>query len=134
MNKSVRPWIWSTLLPTLALAAIALFLAGCVPPGGGGELSSAKAITAFSFVGPGASGLIDENAKTIAVTVPYGTDVTSLVAVFATTGSSVKVGSTVQVSGTTVNDFSGPITYTVTAANSSTASYTVTVTVASGSE
>ena len=93
-------------------------------------LSSAKAITAFSFSSPFATGTIDEGAKTIAVKVPYGTNVTALVATFTTTGSSVKVGSTVQVSGTTANDFRSPITYTVTAADGSTAIYTVTVTVA----
>jgi hypothetical protein len=50
------------------------------------------------------------------------------VATFTTTGSSVKIGSTVQVSGTTANDFTGPIIYTVTAADGSTATYTVSVT------
>ncbi len=44
--------------------------------------------------------------------MPYGTDVTALVATFTTTGASVKVGSTVQVSGTTANDFNHPIIYT----------------------
>ena len=64
------------------------------------------------------------------VTVPYGTNVTALVATFTTTGSSVKVGSTVQVSGTTANNFTSPVIYTVTAADGSTMSYTVTVAVA----
>ena len=65
-------------------------------------LSSAKAITAYSLAG--ATGVINEGAKTIAVTVPYGTVVTALKATFTTTGASVKIGSTVQVSGTTAND------------------------------
>jgi len=86
-----------------------------------GGLSSAKAITAFSIVSPAAEGLIDEKSKTIAVTVPYGTNVTALVATFTTTAPSVKVGSTVQVSGTTPNDFRAPLIYTVTAADGSTA-------------
>ena len=73
-------------------------------------LSSAKAITAYSLAG--ATGVINEGAKTIAVTVPYGTVVTALKATFTTTGASVKIGSTVQVSGTTANDFtSGTKTY-----------------------
>ena len=46
--------------------------------------------------------------------MPPGTDVTALVATFTTTGASVKVGSTVQVSGTTANDFTYPVVYTVT--------------------
>jgi len=41
------------------------------------------------------------------------------------------VGSTVQISGTTANNFTSPVTYTVTAADSSTQNYTVTVTIAS---
>ena len=93
-------------------------------------LSSAKAITAFSFASPAATGIVDESAKTISITVPNGTDVTNLVAVFTTTGASVNVGATVQVSGVTPNDFSSDVVYTVTAADGSTTAYTVHVTVA----
>lgn len=88
--------------------------------------SPAKAITSY-FLGSFA-GTINESAKTISVEVPYPTDVTALVATFTTTGSSVKVGSTVQTSGATANDFTSPVTYTVTAADASTQNYTVTVT------
>jgi hypothetical protein len=55
--------------------------------------------------------------------------VTALVATFTTTGSSVKVGSTVQVSGMTANNFSSPLTYTVTAADGTNAIYIATVAV-----
>ena len=89
--------------------------------------SSAKAITAFSL--NGVAGTINETGKIIAVTMPFGTSVTSLVATFTTTGASVKVGSTVQINGTTANNFTSPVTYTVTAADASTQDYTVTVTV-----
>ena len=91
--------------------------------------SSEKAITAYSFTSPAATGTIDEGAKTISVDVPNGTDVTALVATFTTTGASVAVGATTQVSGTTANNFTSPLVYTVTAADSSTVDYTVTVTV-----
>lgn len=91
--------------------------------------SSAKAIASFSFASPAVTGTINDGAKTIAVAVPYGTNLTSLVAKFATTGVSVKVGSIEQVNGTTANDFTNPVTYTVTAADGSTANYIVTVTV-----
>jgi hypothetical protein len=65
--------------------------------------------------------------------MPYGTDVTALVATFTTTGAGVpKVGLTDQLSGTTANDFTSPVAYTITAADSTTATYTVTVTVAVG--
>jgi hypothetical protein len=40
----------------------------------------------------------------------------------------VKVGTTTQVSGATKNDFSNPVTYTVTAQDGTTKTYTVTVT------
>jgi len=91
----------------------------------------AKAMTAFSFAGyTGASGIINEGAKTIAVTVPFGTDVTTLVATFTSTGPVVKVGTAVQTSTATLNNFSAPVAYIVTAADATTATYTVTVTVA----
>jgi photosystem II stability/assembly factor-like uncharacterized protein len=90
-------------------------------------LNPAKALTGFSFLSPAAIGRINEAAKTITVTVPYGTDVTALVATFTTTGEIVEVGSTSQVSGVTANDYTSPVTYTVTAADSSTANYSVTV-------
>ncbi len=58
-----------------------------------------KAITTFSFTNPAATGIVDENAKTISVNVPYDTDVTTLIATLTTTGASVAVGGTPQVSG-----------------------------------
>ena len=120
-------------LAFLALVLIVTQVGSCGGGGGGGggtPPSSAKAITAFSFANSSATGTIDESAKTIALTVPYGTNVTTLVATFTTTGASVKVGSTAQVSGTTPNDFTNPVPYVVTAEDGSTATYTVTVTVA----
>jgi len=98
--------------------------------GNGPAASSSKAMTAFSIMSPAATGVIDENAKSIAVTVPYGTEVTSLVATYVTTGASVKVGSTTQISGTTTNDFTDPVTYIVSAADGSSASYTATISIA----
>jgi hypothetical protein len=53
--------------------------------------------------------------------------VTALVASFATSGASAKVGSVTQTSGATPNDFTNPVTYTVTAADGSAKSYIVTV-------
>ena len=68
--------------------------------------------------------------RTIAVTMPYATNVSALVASFTTTGASVAVGAVAQSGGSTANNFSSPLTYSVSAADGSTASYTVTVTVA----
>ena len=103
------------------------FMAGC----GGSDTASqtsAKAITAFT-VG-GATGTVDETAKTIAVTMPFGMNATSAVATFTTTGASVQVGGAVQTSGTTANNFTGPVQYTVVAVDGSTTQYAVTATVA----
>ena len=95
--------------------------------------SSDKAITAFIFTSPAASGTINETLHTIAVSVPFGTSVSALVASFTTTGAAVAIAGTPQVSGVTVNDFANPTTYTVTAADGTTQAYVVTVTVAASS-
>ena len=94
---------------------------------------TAKALTSFSFASPVAAGVINESAKTVSVTVPFGTTLTALVATFTTTGASVKVSGTLQFSGTTPNNFTSPVSYVVTTADNSTATYVVTVTIASAS-
>lgn len=92
-------------------------------------LANAKAITAFSL--GGATGTINQANLTIAVNLPFGTNLTNLIATFSTTGTNVSVGSVTQTSGTTTNNFSNAVVYTVTAANGSKQNYTVTVLVAS---
>lgn len=92
-------------------------------------VSSSKAITKYSL--NGTKGVI--NGFNISVVMPYGTNVTNLIATYTTTGASVAVNGINQVSGQTVNNFTNSVIYTVTAANASTANYTVTVTVASSS-
>jgi hypothetical protein len=82
--------------------------------------SGAKAITSFTLAGE--LGAIDEAAGTIALTVAYGTDVSALTATIIHTGVSVGPGG--------AQDFTGPVIYTVTAADASTRVYTVTVSVA----
>ncbi len=86
----------------------------------------AKAITAFNFneLSPAVIGTINEGAKTIALTVPFGTDVTALVPTITHTGESINPASGA------ANNFTTPQIYTVTAADTSTQEYTVTVTVA----
>ena len=83
-----------------------------------------KAITAFAFSSPAASGVVNETLHTIAVTVPFGTDVTALAPTIAITGASVSPLSAAP------QNFTSPVTYTVTAADASTQPYVVTVTVA----
>jgi hypothetical protein len=101
-------------------------------------LSSTKAITAFKFLAATNGALSSDitatiSGATILATVPTGTNVTALVATFTTTGSSVSVNSTTQVSGATVNVFSSIVTYRVIAADGSTQDYSVNITVASNS-
>ncbi len=88
--------------------------------------NSTKAIIGFAFNGltPAVAGTINETNHTIAITVPYGTNVTALVPTITTTGISVTSGSGVAA------DFTNPATYTVAASDSSTQSYAVTVTIA----
>src|SRR5665647_902013 len=94
----------------LLAAVLILVIMGC---GGGGSdpipapPSTSKAITAFSLAG--VVGTINEAGKTIAVPMPFGTNVTALVATFTATGASVKVGSDVQISGTTANNFTNQV-------------------------
>ena len=92
--------------------------------------SNNKSISAFAFSGVAGETTIDESAKTIAVKVPYGTDVSKLKATFtASPFSKVTIGGTEQVSGTTQNSFSSPVIYRVTAHDGSFSDYTVTVNV-----
>jgi hypothetical protein len=68
-------------------------------------------VTAYSL--PGETTAAAFNPGAITVTLPYGTNLTNLVATFTTTANvtSVKVGNISQISGTTPNNFSNPITY-----------------------
>jgi hypothetical protein len=94
-----------------------------------------KAFTAFGFTAASNAALLSDVAgtvsgSTVSATVPYGTDVSALVATFTASGTAIAVGGTAQISGTTANDFTSSVTYTVTAEDSSTQDYTVTITIA----
>jgi hypothetical protein len=92
--------------------------------------NAAAEILTYSLPGELASASINSSAGTIAVSMPAGADLTAVKASFTiSTGASVKVGSTPQVSGSTANDFSSPVAYTVTAQNLTTKTWTVTVTI-----
>lgn len=85
--------------------------------------SRAKEITAFSI--NGVDGVIAY--PFITVTLPWGTDLTGLVANFTTTGQTVTSNAAVQQSGVSANDFTDPVVYTVTAEDGSSQDYTVQV-------
>ncbi len=123
-------------------AAASLLYSGCGKSGSGktyprfGE--GDNTILSYSFtaqknstLGADAPGTITDD--TIEVTVPHGTDVTSLVAVFVTDSTDVTVNDVVQISGETVNDFSSDVLYEVSA-DDEVRTYTVKVSVAPSSE
>jgi hypothetical protein len=86
-------------------------------PGPNGE----KAITFFITALRGA---INEAAHTIGVTLPHGTDVSSLAPAIT-----VSRGAEVSPASWAARDFTNSQTYTVTAGDGTTVEYTVTVTV-----
>ena len=91
------------------------------------DAENEKRILSFSLNEPPVAGEINEVAKTVTLTLPYGTDVTALVPVIE-----VSEGATVSPASGEAQDFTHPVEYTVTALNGSTATYTVTVLVLGG--
>ena len=87
-------------------------------------LATSKDITAFSFAGldPVVNGSVNQSAKTISLIVPHDTELEALTPTIVHTGASVSPNTGV------TQDFSGGVTYTVTAQDGSTTAYTVTVT------
>ncbi len=88
------------------------------------KLAPEKAITSFVITNltPQVTGVIDEAKKTITVTVPYKTDVTALIP-----NITVSAKATVNPASGIEKNFSTPVSYVVTAENSTIATYIVTV-------
>ena len=86
--------------------------------------SSAKEIktVVFGALSPAVSATIDASAKTIAATVPASTDVTKLVPTIT-----LSEKATVSPASGVAQDFSKAVTYTVTAEDGSSQTYTITV-------
>ena len=91
--------------------------------------SSVKQITSFAFLltknplAVNIVGTLDEEAKTVAIAMPPNTDITGLL-------PDIEIPETAQVNPNTVQDFTDPVEYTVTAEDGSKVVYTVSVTVA----
>lgn len=87
-------------------------------------------ITAFSFPEQSGPATIDAVNHKVEIEVAFDADISALVPTFTlSAGATVAVGTATQVSGTTANDFSSLVTYTVTAEDGSTMQdWTVTVT------
>lgn len=113
-----------------ALSVLCLMMA-CSKDDDGGTptLSDEKQITSFQFLSEDnitlpddITSIINETEKVISVTVPYGTDITALLPeMLISTGASY--------SPEGVQDFAGPVIYTVTAEDGSSVTYTVSVTI-----
>lgn len=70
----------------------------------------------------------------VSLQLPYGSSLNNRVASFTTNGVSVKIGNTVQTPGQNINDFSGPVVYSVYAYDNTVKNYSVTVTTAPNPE
>lgn len=83
-------------------------------------------ITSFDFASPSTTGTVNNTNHTVALTVPYGTTVTSLTPTIV-----LATGATISPNTGVAQDFTTPQTYTVTAQDGTTTqNYTVTVTIA----
>lgn len=111
------------------LAIMSGFILSCgsspSQPGNTTQAPSSNDITAFGIKNPAVTGVI--SGTDITVNVPYGTDRSNLVAVFTTTGAQTLIGSVIQESGVTVNNFNTTVIYTVISSDGSKKNYTVTV-------
>ena len=89
--------------------------------------NSAKAITAFNFssLTTDVTDVIDETNHTISLTVPFGTDVKVLAPTITISDKALISPNT-----SVAQDFTNPVTYTVTASDGSTQNYVVTVLIA----
>jgi outer membrane biosynthesis protein TonB len=89
--------------------------------------SSLKAITAFNFsnLTPAVTGVVEETNHAISLTVPFGTDVKAIVPTI-----SISEKASISPDNNTAQNFTNPITYTITAEDGSTQNYIVTVTIA----
>lgn len=106
----------------LSVMALSLALVGCEKTKPDTPAVKEATMTSFAFLAEKNAEIIIQDAKgvigndnNISVTVPFGTAVTSLVASFETKEKDavVKVGDAAQTSGVTANDFTNPLTYSV---------------------
>ncbi len=90
-----------------------------------GKSAQDRKITAFNFesISPVVTGIINESIYAISLLVPFGTDVTSLTPTISITGASVNPNSGVP------QNFTKPVTYSVTSVDGSIQQYTVTITI-----
>ena len=91
------------------------------------DADSEKSILSFRFAALDYDGVIDEVLHRVDCVLPAETDITQLVPTIV-----VSEGATVEPASGVAQDFTNPVTYTVTAQNGTAAVYTVTVVVEGG--
>lgn len=93
--------------------------------------NTANDFLTFSLAEQTGAATIDTAAYTVDIEVSNATVVTALIATFTISPeATIAVGVTPQVSGTTANDFTAPVTYVITAQDGGEQEWVVTVTVA----
>ncbi|MDP9249419.1 MAG: DUF5018 domain-containing protein [bacterium] len=86
--------------------------------------STGKAIKSFKLPDLGAAGVIDEDSHQIVISVPFGTDIAALAPVIRISG-----GASISPASEEQQNFSNPVSYTVTAENGETETYEIAVSV-----
>ena len=95
-------------------------------------LSSGKDLLSFGFPALDGAPKAEINGTTASITVPFGTDLSSLIPTFTTSSfSEASVGGSDQISGVTAQNYSNEILFKVTAQNLSTKTYRIKVEVES---
>ncbi|TAL38085.1 MAG: DUF5018 domain-containing protein [Spirochaetes bacterium] len=112
--------------PLSLILIVSVFCFASCGGSGGGSPSTGKTLIEFSISGVSINGTINETDQTITLMLPYqaNIDVTSIAPVITHTGKSISPASG------SVQDFTNPVTYTVTAEDGTSQEYTVTVNVA----
>lgn len=121
----------NTCCPGFAKAQIGTLINECIT-----KISSTPApstdtdILTFTIPNQEGESVISAESHTVNITVPTSTPLDSVIATFTlSTGATAKVGDAAQVSGTTPNNFTSPVTYTITAEDTTTTqNWSVTVT------
>ncbi len=139
VNQTITEGSWNLTTDDIDLNAVGVYLAsgGWIPASWSGTVTVAydgvgNDIVSFGLPGNPAVITLAPEGNTIALYVPYLTDVSSLAPVFImSNGATCAANAAPVISGVTLIDFTNPVVYTVTAADGITTNdYTVTVTVA----
>lgn len=94
-------------------------------------VSIEPSVGSFTLTQQAAPATINFETHTVNITVVTGTNLTALIPTFTLpAGITAKIGQVAQTSGVTANNFTNPVTYTLSAANGQTQNWIVTVHIA----